>query len=84
MALQGYSLYIDSTGEVGLVPKEARPGDAICYIKQASFAVLLRPRNAGGWELISGFCSRGTVEVWETEVDDIVSAGYEEVDFEIW
>ncbi|KAH0436495.1 ankyrin repeat and sam domain containing protein 6 [Colletotrichum camelliae] len=74
----------NSTGELGLVPQEAQPGDVICYIRQAYFATLLRPRDTGGWDLIGGFCSRGPTFPLEIDVGEIISAGYEEVDFEIW
>lgn len=83
-SLYGYSLCLDSEGEIGLVPKEARLGDAICYVKQAYFPILLRPRDAGGWELISGFCSHGIGRFYNAAVGDLISAGYKEAEFEIW
>jgi len=55
-AMRNCRLFLDENNHLGLAPREAAVGDAICVIEGACDPCILRERPQGDWFLVSGEC----------------------------
>ncbi|CAM1503162.1 Fc.00g079380.m01.CDS01 [Cosmosporella sp. VM-42] len=51
-----HALFVSSHGQLGLVPKEAQPGDIVCFVKGALDPWILRKQGIDCWKMVSGSC----------------------------
>jgi hypothetical protein len=87
-SLQGYQIFLDDTGRLGIAPEGARKGDSVCVFDNSveEAACLLRPRSKSGWTLVSGDCYLQGIGMWN-DIDHStlpLRKGNSKVEFDIW